>query len=224
MRTRIATMQKNPRGGEAQRTGSMRKTGSVTPWYLSGGINLANCIAAYQAKGAASKLASLVNLASPGNGDFVETGNIEWSVTNGWYAPNNNDYLTTTLATLPTTYEKSIIIKTDYILLSGFVFTDINGFFYIRSSSVYRWRNGGNIYTTYTIPDGNHVLGFNGKDMILDNNDVGDNSGTNASSTTIRFLSDLSGNRYQGKIQAIAIYDTITFIQWQAVATAMNAL
>jgi hypothetical protein len=35
-------------------------------WWLSGGIAAANCIAAYQAKGAADYAASLVNLANPG--------------------------------------------------------------------------------------------------------------------------------------------------------------
>jgi len=39
-----------------------KKASVAIPWYLSGGIASANCIAAYQAKGAASLAASKVNL------------------------------------------------------------------------------------------------------------------------------------------------------------------
>ena len=42
---------------------------AAIPWYLSGGIAAANCIAAYQAKGAASLAASYINLAKPGTYD-----------------------------------------------------------------------------------------------------------------------------------------------------------
>jgi len=41
---------------------------SVAPWYLSGGISAANCIAAYTPKGAASLTASYDNNAAPANG------------------------------------------------------------------------------------------------------------------------------------------------------------
>ncbi len=40
----------------------------AVPWWLSGGIAAANCIAAYQPKGAASLAASYDNRAAPGNG------------------------------------------------------------------------------------------------------------------------------------------------------------
>jgi hypothetical protein len=63
---------------------------SVAPWWLSGGIPAANCIAAYQPKGAASLAASYVNLAAPGNGladgtyDAVPIVAPTWNSTNGW--------------------------------------------------------------------------------------------------------------------------------------------
>lgn len=41
---------------------------AVAPWYLSGGIAAANCLAAYTPKGAASLAASYDNNAAPGNG------------------------------------------------------------------------------------------------------------------------------------------------------------
>lgn len=42
--------------------------GAAVPWWLSGGIAAANCIAAYTPKGAASLAASYDNNAAPGNG------------------------------------------------------------------------------------------------------------------------------------------------------------
>lgn len=42
--------------------------GAAIPWYLSGGIAAANCIAAYTPKGSSSLAASYDNNAAPGNG------------------------------------------------------------------------------------------------------------------------------------------------------------
>ena len=41
----------------------------VIPWYRSGGIPAANCVAAYKAIGAASQADSYINLVSPGTYD-----------------------------------------------------------------------------------------------------------------------------------------------------------
>jgi hypothetical protein len=60
------------------------------PWYLSGGIPAANCLAAYQPKGAASLAASYDNIAAPGNGLADGTYDAAlgvaptWSAVNGW--------------------------------------------------------------------------------------------------------------------------------------------
>lgn len=43
-----------------------RRAAAAVPWYLAGGVSAANCIAAYQPKGASSLEASYVNLANPG--------------------------------------------------------------------------------------------------------------------------------------------------------------
>jgi hypothetical protein len=57
-----------------------------TPWYLSGGISDASCIAAYAAKGAASYAASKVNLSHPGTNDLSEGpgGAVSWATGTGW--------------------------------------------------------------------------------------------------------------------------------------------
>jgi hypothetical protein len=58
------------------------------PWYLSGGVAAANCLGAYRGKGAASKAASLVNLANPGTYDLVDVNTVTWSAQVGWSGAN----------------------------------------------------------------------------------------------------------------------------------------
>lgn len=73
-------------GGIAQ-LGAAAKTTAVIPWYLAGGISAANCLAAYQPKGAASYAVSKVNLASPGTRNLSDGATPpNWDATNGWTA------------------------------------------------------------------------------------------------------------------------------------------
>lgn len=53
-------------------------------WWLSGGIAAANCIAAYQPKGAADLAASKVNLANPGTYNAFAGADPTWDAINGW--------------------------------------------------------------------------------------------------------------------------------------------
>ena len=55
----------------------------VLKWWLAGGINPANCIAAYQPKGASSYLRSKENLVNPGTYDAEGTAP-SWTAANGW--------------------------------------------------------------------------------------------------------------------------------------------
>jgi hypothetical protein len=57
---------------------------AAIPWYLSGGIAAANCIAAYDAKNAASQAASYKNLANPGTYDLTTAKAPSWSAGTGW--------------------------------------------------------------------------------------------------------------------------------------------
>jgi len=53
-------------------------------WWLAGNINPANCVAAYQAKGAANLASAKVNLANPGTYDLMAVnGNVGFSTANG---------------------------------------------------------------------------------------------------------------------------------------------
>jgi hypothetical protein len=58
---------------------------AVVPWYLAGGVDPANCVGAYQAKGAASLAASKVNLVNPGTYDLSSTADPTFDTTTGWY-------------------------------------------------------------------------------------------------------------------------------------------
>jgi len=69
-------------------------------WWLSGGIPAANCIAAWQAKNAASKVASLVNLANPGTNNMNEVGTVNWNAT-GWLNFTDTNYLTPSGLNIP---------------------------------------------------------------------------------------------------------------------------
>lgn len=69
---------------------------SKEPWYLSGGIAAANCVAAYAAKGAASLAASYVNLT--GNATYNCSAPVAaptWNATDGWIFNGSTQYLTT---------------------------------------------------------------------------------------------------------------------------------
>ena len=70
--------------------------GPSIPWYLKGGIPKANCIAAYQPKGAASYAASKVNLVNPGTYNLTDGANFPaWDTAIGWtFTRANSEYLT----------------------------------------------------------------------------------------------------------------------------------
>jgi len=71
-------------------------------WWLAGGVNPANVVAAYQAKGAASYAASKVNLANPGTYDATEGVAPSWDAATGWTGNGTTMYLDTGVALLGT--------------------------------------------------------------------------------------------------------------------------
>lgn len=89
------------RGALASRYGiSPLGRGVIRPasggWWLSGGIAAANCIAAYQPKGAADYAASKVNLANPGTYNAVDgSAYPTWTNTSGWTFNGSTQYLNT---------------------------------------------------------------------------------------------------------------------------------
>jgi hypothetical protein len=69
--------------------------GAFPKWWLSGSIPAANCIAAYQPKGAASYAASKVNLANPGTYNATDGAAFpSWDTAVGWtFAKASVQYL-----------------------------------------------------------------------------------------------------------------------------------
>jgi hypothetical protein len=67
---------------------------NTTPWYLAGGVYAANCVAAYQAKGAADYATSKVNLANPGTHDLTDGVAPAFSDATGWTFDGVTNYLT----------------------------------------------------------------------------------------------------------------------------------
>lgn len=62
-------------------------------WWLSGGIDPDDCVAAYQPKGAASYAASKVNLANPGTYDIDSGADPDWDASYGWNFNGTSHYL-----------------------------------------------------------------------------------------------------------------------------------
>lgn len=73
--------------------GRLEPMAGATPWFLSGGINPADCVAAYQAIGAESYAASKVNLANPGTYDLTDGVAPSWNAETGWTFDGLNQYL-----------------------------------------------------------------------------------------------------------------------------------
>lgn len=70
--------------------------GAVIPWYLLGGVTAAQCVAAYQPKGAASLAASYINLNNPGTNDAAPGTAPSFAAATGWgFAAASTQYLKT---------------------------------------------------------------------------------------------------------------------------------
>lgn len=63
---------------------------AAEPWYLAGGVSAANCVGAYQAKGAATLAASYSNLNNPGTFTLTPgTTDPTWNTATGWEFGSN---------------------------------------------------------------------------------------------------------------------------------------
>lgn len=99
----------------------MPQSAAAASWWLSGGISAANCVAAYQAKGAASYAASKINLANPGTHNLADGSAIPgWSSASGWIGTGTG-YLTTdiTASSIKTAIVRYSISGADYQFLLG---------------------------------------------------------------------------------------------------------
>jgi len=208
-------------------------SGVVVPWYLSGGIEPANCIAAYKAIGAASLAASYLDLSGNGNDAFL--GNAPgWDVVNGWVFDGIADYLKTTFVPA-NDQSQSLMVQFTGTANAGVAAgggDGPNGYFGVRpdaGGATHRFYNGGIIS-----PAGAHVAGniaVAGAQGYINGAASGGAIGAWPGATVLSvFIGALNQGGvpnplYQGNIQAVALYDCVlTPSQVVAVAAAMAAL
>lgn len=209
------------------------KASGVVPWYLAGGVDIANCIAAYQPKGATSYAASLVNLAHPGTNDATAAAGADpgWSAAAGWDGATGK-YLKTgitgTIGVMTAIVRYTNAASTE----TPFGTTQSNAFFAIvpnyGTTSVYFLI----IAATRVIatPSVNGVAAIAGLQGYLDGAASGAAvTGTSLTSVELYVMGANNGagtaSRFEGQVQAIAFYSTtLTGPQIAAITTAMNAL
>ncbi len=202
-------------------------------WWLSGGIAAANCIAAYQPKGAVSLAASYSNLASPGTYDCTVGNEPAWDATNGWKFDGSNDYLSTGIVpTIDQTWSAFIRFANLGYRPSGGIFGtyETSKYFYISpgwTADRCYWGNGTSNTIVWSAAATSGVWGFNAKKLWKD----GTHISTVGNGTTTTLL-DITIGKSNGSsaymdvdIQALVIYNsTITDAQVAALTTAMAAL
>lgn len=211
------------------------------PWWLSGGISAANCIAAYQPKGAASYAASKTNLANPGTYTAAPGRDCSWDATRGWIFNGIDQYLTTGIN--PATGAWSMIIRFDNVN------TTITGSFKCAcgadASSSFRFYiapvvnagdvrsygvgggAGGFVNVTGKLASG--VMSIAGANCYLNGSPDGTASNSDGGVSTVvigaTHPSGLINSWLPGDVQAFAIYNTtITGPQQSALYIAISAL
>ena len=216
-------------------------TGGAVPWWLSGGISAANCVAAYQPKGAASLAASYVNLANPGTYNAAPGVAPTFDAATGWTFNGFSQYLTTGI--IPSFFSQiTLAVRFSNASLSTNAVTPMGAYrnttpeqqclFVLRQTgSNSYWNNkAGFKLTTTGIPSGVLIVSDVAyKDGVaqgnlsgsygLPNVDLYVGADHNISATGGRDL------LFSGKIQAAAVYNTyIIGSQAAALSTAMAAL
>jgi hypothetical protein len=216
---------------------SINRGGSL-PWWLSGGIAAAHCIAAYCPKGAASYAASKVNLASPGTYDAADgTAYPTWDAINGWkFNRTNLQYLT--CGVIPALSWTMVIrfsnsagtagrpLAGAYKSASGAIY----GLFPSDAASKAGYYNGSGATGKYqeaaAVASG--VMAVAAGNCYRDGNLVGTLT-NNASTTLAVYIGGLNTNDTFGSpitayIQAMAIYDIALDVQISALSAIMATL
>jgi hypothetical protein len=213
----------------------MRSSRVVIPWYLTGGVPLTNCVAAYQPRGAASYAASKINLANPGTYDVVDGSAPSWDAVNGWKFVSTH-YLTTGITPVA---GWSYICRTCWtdsppLYIWGQAGNGTNSITYMRLSGFNLFYSNGSETNDNSLALGTinvfRVLGIAGQARYVDGIKAGVDcpawtGGNNALEINIGALGADDVTKYRGNIQTLAIYNTIlTEAQMQAIGTEMISL
>lgn len=217
--------------------GIQRESAAVS-WWLSGGISAANCIAAYQAKGAADYAASKVNLASPGTYNAVDGAQYPtWASATGWTFNGSSQYLNSgVVPTLDQTWSAIVRQYATYLDNDSVLFSrsgsSLDFGIYQSTATSFFPHNSKNVNITITsILNTNAVLAVVGrrgyKDGSILTGEIAAYTGTGTQPCYIGAgnLAGSAGIFWKGNVLAVAIYNiTLTEAQVLAVTTAMNAL
>lgn len=219
-----------------------RSAAAVVPWWLSGGILAANCLAAYTPKGAASLAASYDNNAAPGNGlpdgtyDAAPGVAPTWNAATGWIG-GAGVYLLTGITPPLGAPTWSAVVRFTGILPNQVPFgmrdtSAPTGSFHIYPSDGLKryYRNGNLMGLSIIGPILTGIMGFAGTTAYLNGvAEAGVIPGTIDGSLPILMLTwnnnGTPGTSMTGSMQAFAVYSTtLTGPQVLAVTTAMAAL
>lgn len=208
------------------------KKKAAGPWYLAGGVDAANCVAAYQAIGAASFAASKINLANPGTYDVTDgTKPPTWSAARGWIY-SDADITTALLSAVPFANTYTIIVQfvgggSDFGLDRTLMSVMPSGAYMLRGSGTnHGYKNGSTQLTVATALSGKHNMAMAGAAAYLDG--VADGAIPTAALSVTGVV--IGNNAAQSRgviadITAVSVYNTaLTAPQVAAISTAMAAL
>lgn len=201
----------------------------AVPWYLSGGIASANCLAAYKGKGASSLASSYVNLANPSTYD-ITTLSAPTLAAGGWNFDHDAHYLVST--GLPWANTSTVIVRftdcsSDYTA-DRIVCYGLGGLSLIRGASgsaVHYYFNGNWDSVAGRLTAG--TVAIANDEAYLDGVTEGAITASAAGGANIFWgASDAGGtSNVQGTIAAMAVYDiALTTAQVLALHTSMVAL
>ena len=205
-----------------------------TWWDLNGTIT--SCVAAWQAKGAASYAASKVNLANGGTYDLAEIGggSVNWETGVGWSGFSSlSRCLDTGIANAITKTWSAIIrvtgVSTNSTVMMGCWSSGNDGIYFAYFTST-GWQFSFNHTSPVNVASsGSGVLAIAGTDIFLNGTDVGNltpRTYTVSRSPYIGAQHYTSATQFtNGSIQAAAFYNaTLTSTQIGNLTTAMAAL
>ena len=190
-----------------------------TSWWLAGGISAANCVAAYQAKGAASYVASKVNLANPGTLNFDnEVVAPSWNTTTGWTGAGD---LRTT-GTFTRNQEFSFVVfcsSSGAGYYSNVIETNATMIRVVNTAVNFRNTDGAYVEGDFSTPC---VLAILDQDYYLNKTKRYTIADSSFSDTGVLRTHTYSSDT---RVYALAVYSTkLSEVQYSAVVDAMTAL
>lgn len=207
---------------------SVKRAAAAGGWWLAGGIPAANCVAAYQAKGAASYAASKVNLANPGTYTISQIyGSEGWDVNIGWTVQKNKMRMVTT-APISDINNRTIAVRSVKAEF-GKVFENNGSNQWWHNWNNYSYtRNASTTTLSFTQSlNENHVSIMTANGTYLDGVFIGSGTlGTDAPGVNTCIGNNLSGGlASEVSVAAAAIYNiNLSLSQIVALTDAMNAL